>query len=182
MLMGFAEIKFAARKSELGCGVLVARSEAGVCQATISESNFGGAPLIRTGSKTRPRRGTGSSATRSDRAIRRRRALGTDARETKTIPIVFVYVADPIGSGFAPSLARPGGNVTGFTYLEPTMGGKLVGLLKEIAPRTTHMALLFKTPAKGLDLPLVHSSGRNTLPAVASQAAPAHARDEIEVG
>src|SRR5215469_13877145 len=68
---------------------------------------------------------------------------GALARETQTIPIVFVYVADPIGSGFAPSLARPGGNITGFTYLEPTTGGKWVGLLKEIAPRTTHVALLF---------------------------------------
>jgi ABC transporter substrate binding protein len=65
------------------------------------------------------------------------------ARETQTIPIVFVYVAGSIGSDFAPSLARPGGNITGFTYLEPTTGGKWVGLLKEIAPRTTHAALLF---------------------------------------
>jgi len=46
------------------------------------------------------------------------------ARETTTIPIVFTYVGDPIGSGFAASLARPGGNITGFTYLEPTTGGK----------------------------------------------------------
>ena len=48
-------------------------------------------------------------------------------RETLTIPIVFAVVADPIGSGFAPSLARPGGNITGFTYVEPTTGGKWMG-------------------------------------------------------
>ena len=65
------------------------------------------------------------------------------ARETTTIPIVFTYVGDPIGSGFAASLARPGGNITGFTYLEPTTGGKWVGLLKEIAPHTVRVALLF---------------------------------------
>jgi putative ABC transport system substrate-binding protein len=46
------------------------------------------------------------------------------ARVTQTIPIVFVYVADPIGSGFVASLARPGTNITGFTYVEPTTGGK----------------------------------------------------------
>jgi putative ABC transport system substrate-binding protein len=65
------------------------------------------------------------------------------AHVTQTIPIVFVYVADPIGSGFVASLARPGRNITGFTYVEPTTGGKWVELLKEIAPRTAHVALLF---------------------------------------
>jgi putative ABC transport system substrate-binding protein len=55
------------------------------------------------------------------------------ARETRTIPIVFVMVSDPIGSGLAASLARPGGNVTGFALFESSMGGKWVELLKEIA-------------------------------------------------
>jgi putative ABC transport system substrate-binding protein len=104
---------------------------------------------------------------------------GALARETQTIPIVFVYVADPIGSGFAPSLARPGGNITGFTYLEPTTGGKWVGLLKEIAPRTTHVALLFNPatapPSYMSSIPAAASSF-----AVAATTAPVHARDEIE--
>jgi putative ABC transport system substrate-binding protein len=104
---------------------------------------------------------------------------GALARETKTIPIVFVYVADPIGSGFAPSLARPGGNVTGFTYLEPTMGGKLVGLLKEIAPRTTHMALLFN-PATAPPSYMSSIQAAASSFAVAATTAPVHARDEIE--
>jgi ABC transporter substrate binding protein len=65
------------------------------------------------------------------------------ARETKTIPIVFVTVPDPIGSGLAASLNHPGGNITGFTFVESTMGGNRVELLKEIAPGTTHTALLF---------------------------------------
>src|SRR5260370_986797 len=65
------------------------------------------------------------------------------ARETRTIPIVFAAVSDPLGNGFAASLARPGGNITGFTNIESSMGGKWVELLKEIAPRTERVALLF---------------------------------------
>src|SRR5947199_3732393 len=64
-------------------------------------------------------------------------------KETRTIPVVFVIVADPVGSGFVVSLARPGGNATGFTIMEPTTAGKWLALLKEIAPRVTRAALLF---------------------------------------
>src|SRR5215831_4703904 len=56
-------------------------------------------------------------------------------QQTHTIPIVFVIVADPVGSGFVESLARPGANATGFTIMEPTIAGKWLELLKEIAPR-----------------------------------------------
>lgn len=69
-------------------------------------------------------------------------ATGAIASETRTIPIVFTIVADPIGSGFAASLARPGGNITGFSNTDPAIGSKWVGLLKEIAPRTDRVALL----------------------------------------
>jgi len=55
-------------------------------------------------------------------------------RQTRTIPIVFATVSDPIGTGFAQSFSRPGGNVTGFTNIEPTMPGKWLELLKEVAP------------------------------------------------
>ncbi len=65
------------------------------------------------------------------------------AHETQKIPIVFVTVSDPIGSGFAKSLTHPGGNITGFTFVESAMGGKWVELLREIAPNTEHVALLF---------------------------------------
>jgi putative tryptophan/tyrosine transport system substrate-binding protein len=58
-------------------------------------------------------------------------------RETHTTPIVFAQVADPVGSGFASSLARPGGNATGFTNFEPSIGGKWLELLKEAAPDVT---------------------------------------------
>ena len=64
-------------------------------------------------------------------------------QQTRTIPIVFATVSDPVGSGFVASLPRPGGNVTGFTNIEPTMAGKWLELLKEIAPRVTRVALLF---------------------------------------
>src|SRR5262245_57873993 len=62
---------------------------------------------------------------------------------TRTAPVVFVNVSDPIGSGFVTSFPKPGGNITGFITMEPTMAGKWVELLKEIAPRVTHCALLF---------------------------------------
>ena len=64
-------------------------------------------------------------------------------QQTRIIPIVFALVADPIGSGFVSSFARPGSNVTGFIFTEPTMAGKWVELLKEIAPRVARIAMLF---------------------------------------
>ncbi len=64
-------------------------------------------------------------------------------RETKTIPIVFCRVGDPVGSGFVESLARPGGNVTGFTAFEASMGPKWLELLKDASPGLVHVALLF---------------------------------------
>jgi putative ABC transport system substrate-binding protein len=65
------------------------------------------------------------------------------ASETRTIPIVFVVVADPLGAGFAESLAHPERNITGFSNLFSSLAGKWVELLKEIAPKTEHVTLLF---------------------------------------
>jgi putative ABC transport system substrate-binding protein len=64
-------------------------------------------------------------------------------QHTRTIPIVFAVVSDPIGSGFVASFPRPGGNVTGFTNIEPTMASKWLELLKEVAPRVARVAFLF---------------------------------------
>jgi len=64
-------------------------------------------------------------------------------QQTRTIPIIFATVSDPVGSGFVASFSRPGGNVTGFTSIEPTMAGKWLELLKEIAPRVARVAFLF---------------------------------------
>jgi ABC-type uncharacterized transport system substrate-binding protein len=68
---------------------------------------------------------------------------------TRTIPIVFVNVADPVGAGFVQSLARPGGNATGFTNFEYSMGAKWVELLRQIAPRLTRAAVLRDDTAAG---------------------------------
>jgi putative tryptophan/tyrosine transport system substrate-binding protein len=62
---------------------------------------------------------------------------------THTVPVVFVVVTDPVGSGFVKSLASPGSNATGFTIMEPSMGGKWLELLKEIAPQVRRVAFLF---------------------------------------
>jgi len=64
-------------------------------------------------------------------------------RETRTIPIVFVVVSDPIGSGFVETFAHPAGNVTGLTNVESSLAGKWPQLLKEIAPATTHAKIMF---------------------------------------
>jgi ABC-type uncharacterized transport system substrate-binding protein len=64
-------------------------------------------------------------------------------QQTRTIPIIFANVSDPVGSGFVASFRRPGGNVTGFNVSEPTLAGKLMELLKEIAPRVARVAMLF---------------------------------------
>jgi putative ABC transport system substrate-binding protein len=64
-------------------------------------------------------------------------------QRTRTIPIVFAMVADPVGSGFVASFPRPGGNVTGFAVAEGSLGGKWIELLKEIAPRVARVAMLF---------------------------------------
>jgi putative ABC transport system substrate-binding protein len=82
-------------------------------------------------------------------------------RTTRTIPIVFVNVSDPLGSGFIESVARPGGNITGFSNFEPAMGGKWVGLIKEIAPPVTRIALMSNpdtSPQARFFLPSIESA------------------------
>jgi ABC-type uncharacterized transport system substrate-binding protein len=64
-------------------------------------------------------------------------------RQTRAIPIIFANVIDPVGSSFVAGLPRPGGNVTGFTASEPTLAGKWLELLKEIAPHVNRVAFLF---------------------------------------
>jgi putative ABC transport system substrate-binding protein len=64
-------------------------------------------------------------------------------QQTRIIPIVFATVADPVGSGFVASFPRPGGNVTGFVVFEASLAGKWLELLKEIAPHTARVAMLF---------------------------------------
>ena len=103
------------------------------------------------------------------------------ARETRTIPVVFVNVNDPVASGFVASFAHPGGNITGFSVASSEQGGKWVELLKEIAPRTLRMALLFN-PATGVPLenfmPSIQAAASSF--AVEVRVAPVRTRDEIE--
>jgi putative tryptophan/tyrosine transport system substrate-binding protein len=102
-------------------------------------------------------------------------------RETQTIPIIFVNIADPIGSGFVASLARPGGNLTGFMTDNSALGGKWVELLKEIAPRTVRIALMFNpTTAVPLKFYMPSVQAAASIAGVAVNETPVHAKDEIE--
>ena len=69
-------------------------------------------------------------------------AAGPLLQATRTVPIVFATVADPVGAGFVDSLARPGGNATGFSIFEYGIGGKWLELLKQIEPRVTRVAVI----------------------------------------
>lgn len=100
-------------------------------------------------------------------------------QETR-IPIVFATVTDPVGSGFVASLARPGGNVTGFTLIEPTMATKWVELLKEIAPRVNRVAMLFN-PATATYADYFLKPFKAAAPSFAVEAIVAPARDTSEL-
>jgi putative tryptophan/tyrosine transport system substrate-binding protein len=101
-------------------------------------------------------------------------------QETHTIPIVFVQVVDPVGQGFAASAARPGGNVTGFSIFEDTMGGKWLALLKEIAPDIARVAVLANpgTAPYGVMLRSVEAAAPRL--SVELVSAPVHDTTELE--
>lgn len=109
------------------------------------------------------------------------KVTGSLVRETRTIPIVFVNVADPVTSEFVASFAHPGGNVTGFANNNSALGGKWVQLLKELAPRTERVALL-SNQATGAPLQLFMPSIQAAASSIAVEVSPAPvlATDEIE--
>jgi ABC-type uncharacterized transport system substrate-binding protein len=82
-------------------------------------------------------------------------SLGELRRLTSTIPLVFMQVGDPVDAGFVTNLARPGGNITGFSPFEPDMGGKWLGVLKEAAPNLRRAAVLFG-PDAPIDRAMLH--------------------------
>ena len=108
-------------------------------------------------------------------------AMGALQQTTRTIPIVFVGIVDPVGAGFVESLARPGGNVTGFSSVEPEMGGKWLGLLKEVAPFLARVAVIFN-PETGPFSPLFLRAVETAAPlfAVKPIATPVHNVADIE--
>jgi putative ABC transport system substrate-binding protein len=102
-------------------------------------------------------------------------------RETRTIPVVFVQVGDPVGSGFVASFPHPGGNATGFNNFPPTMTSKWLELLMEIVPRTARVMYLFDPPtapyAQRFFEPLKGAASSIGVEALAS---PVHEPAEIE--
>jgi putative ABC transport system substrate-binding protein len=100
-------------------------------------------------------------------------------RETRTIPIVFPGLADPVGSGIVPRLDRPGGNITGFGRSEASMGGKLLELLSEIAPGLKRAAFMFNPdlPPVSVYMPSLETAARSLK--VEPIIAPVH--DEVEI-
>jgi putative ABC transport system substrate-binding protein len=103
-------------------------------------------------------------------------------RETRTIPIVFALVSDPVGEGFVAGLPRPGGNITGFITMEGAIAGKWLELLTEIAPRVKRAAIMFNpdtSPGGGsYFLPSFEAAARSLK--VAAIAAPVYNDAEIE--
>ena len=98
---------------------------------------------------------------------------------TRTVPIVFTVVADPVGAGFVDSLARPGGNITGFTPFEYSMSGKWLQLLKEIAPGVTRVAV-FRDPSLAAG-PAMFAVIQAAAPSLGLELRPFDVRDEGEI-
>lgn len=98
-------------------------------------------------------------------------------RRTGAVPIIFVIVTDPVGQGFVASLARPGGNVTGFSNYDAPMAGKWLELLKEVAPRLSTAGLLL-SPDTATYAPLLQRALQDAGAALAVTTEPAPARDD----
>jgi putative ABC transport system substrate-binding protein len=102
------------------------------------------------------------------------------AAESRTIPMVFVNLSDPVGSGFVANLARPGSNITGFMSNEPTLGGKWPELLKEIAPGVVRVGFLFNPNTAPYAQPFLSqaaTSGRS----LGMDVTAAHVRSDSEI-
>jgi putative tryptophan/tyrosine transport system substrate-binding protein len=108
-------------------------------------------------------------------------AAAAAQRATRTVPIVFTGVSEPVAQGFVASLTHPGGNVTGFTNLEPSVSAKWLELLKEIAPGVTRVAIMFK-PELSQAVPLFRDLLRAAAPKLAIELIeiPVHNAADIE--
>jgi putative ABC transport system substrate-binding protein len=99
---------------------------------------------------------------------------------TRTIPLVFGQVVDPVAAGFVDSLSRPGGNITGFSNFEFAMGGKWLGTLKEMVPSITRVAILRETPGAGVGSIGMLGAIQAVTPSFALPLTIAQGRDAVE--
>jgi putative tryptophan/tyrosine transport system substrate-binding protein len=106
-------------------------------------------------------------------------SLAAMLQATRTIPIVFMAVADPVGNGFVDSLARPGGNITGFMLFEYNLCGKWLELLKQIAPGLTH-AVVFRDSAVAADIGQF-AVIQSVAPLLGVEVTPVKGRDAVEI-
>ena len=101
-------------------------------------------------------------------------------RQTRTIPIVFVNIIDPVGQGFVTSLARPGGNITGFSNYDTPMAGKWLEMLKQITPPLARVSVLYN-PSTAPFAPLILHSLEEAAPSFALAVRAAPAKDAAEL-
>ncbi|MGA9202757.1 MAG: ABC transporter substrate-binding protein [Pseudolabrys sp.] len=106
--------------------------------------------------------------------------VGALQQATRTVPIVFATVGDPVGGGFVESLARPGGNITGFAIFEYAIGAKWLELLREISPSTTRVAVL-RDPAVATG-PGQFGAIQTAAPSFRIEVSPVNVRDASEIG
>ena len=102
--------------------------------------------------------------------------------QTRTIPIIFVSVTDPVSNGFVTELARPGGNITGFTNFEATMGGKWIELLKKIAPGSNRAGVIFNPDTAPGGGSFFLKSVAASAPALQVEVLPFPVRSDDEIG
>jgi putative tryptophan/tyrosine transport system substrate-binding protein len=105
--------------------------------------------------------------------------VGPALQASRTVPIVFVVVADPVGAGFVDSLARPGGNVTGFASAEYGMSAKWLEQLKEIAPGVTRVGVL-RDPTQGAGIGQF-AVIQSVAPSLGVEVSPINVRDAPEI-
>jgi ABC-type uncharacterized transport system substrate-binding protein len=99
---------------------------------------------------------------------------------TRTVPAIFIGSSDPVADGLVQSFAHPGGNMTGFSVMEPSLGAKLLELLKEIAPRLTRVAVLFNPDNRGNQLAYASAAAAGPSFGVEIIAAPVREATEID--